>query len=122
MLNITGKYIKVWEVKIHPNMVTADLSSSKKNKDGEYENTNWMGVKFVGESKERATSLRKGDMIEIVSGMAGKRKYQDKWYDDVVVFDFNVMSKSESKPKAEVKSDDVGGFYDDHDENADLPF
>ena len=76
--NITGRFIKIWEVDVKEKMVLCDLSTSEKNKDGEWESSNYYKVKFVGKCFENAKSLKKGDTIEIISGKIGKRKYQDR--------------------------------------------
>ena len=88
--NITGRFIKIWEVDVKEKMVLCDLSTSEKNKDGEWEASNYYKVKFVGKCFENAKTLKKGDTIEIINGKIGKRKYQEKYYDDVVVFAYRM--------------------------------
>jgi len=84
----------------------------------------------VGESdydKETATAMVTGkqvqveenDVVEVKSGIISQRKYNDKWYNDIIVFEIEVMQKGEkpmfkeeqpTRPTpAEVKAD----FEDD---------
>jgi len=109
-MNINGKYKKVWAVDVKDNYVSVNLGDSKKNKDGEYENWTWFNVAFVGNAKEPAKDLQEGDTIEIINGMVSQNKGQDeKWYTNMVVFEFEVMYKAEggSQPQ-DTGSDDSG--------------
>ena len=108
MLNVTGKYVKVWEVKESGKVVKLSLSSSKKNKDNKYENSSWRG-RAVGNCFEKAKSLKKEDMIEIISAGIAKYEYEGKRYDIITIFDFNIIGKPEPQKK-------------DNDEIDDLPF
>lgn len=112
--NFTGKYVKVWSVTAKENMVLVDLSTSKKDKDGKYVNSKYFKVKFVGKCLQDAKRLAEGDKINILSGLLGKREYQGKYYDDVVVFDFEP-----SEGSAKVSQDD--GFTQIEDTD-DLPW
>ena len=117
MFNITAKYCRVWQVDTKGKYVSVDLSTSKKNQDGTYTNSSWKGVKFVGKSVDMARTLQKGDTVDIKSGMLGKREYQGKWYDDIIVFEFELVRKNE-KPSEE----NQGGFVPVDIESDMLPF
>ena len=88
MFNITGRFCKVWKVEAKENMVLVDLTTSKKNQDGSYTNSKYFKVKFVGKCLQDAKLIAEGDKIDITNGMIGKREYQGKYYDEVVVFAF----------------------------------
>ena len=98
-MNITGKYLKVWEVKEENGFKKVNLGDSRKNKDGEYDNWTWFDCTLVSSAKE--VEIQKGDTIEIKNGLIAKRKYKDKYYDDVVLFDIEVMKKGTEAPKQE---------------------
>jgi hypothetical protein len=121
MLNITGRFLKVWAVEIKEKFTKVDMSSSKKNQDGSYSNSSWKGCKFVGKAFEESKTLSKGDTINVLSGLIGKRQYQDKWYDDIVVFEFEVVYNSEASNKS---SGESSGFeqVDDPAIDDSLPF
>lgn len=117
MFNITNsKYVKIWEVDIKDKMVLVQLSTSKKERDNSYTNSSYK-AKFVGKAYLGAAELQRGDTIEIKSGLIGKREYQGKWYDDVVIFEFEIMEKKE-------KTDIPSGFQamDDDDLDSETPF
>jgi len=116
MFNITGKYCKVWAVDIKENMVLVDLTTSKKEKDGSYTNSKYFKVKFVGKCLQQAQQLQEGDKIDITNGMIGKRKYQEKYYDDVVVFGFE-YSDGSTRTKQ-----DESGFEPIEDDGDELPW
>ena len=112
--NITGRWIKIWKVEVKEKMVVCDVSTSDKQHDGTYKNSNYYGVKFVGKCFDDAKSLNKGDSIEIINGKIGKREWEKKYFDDVVVFAFKLE---------EGKSNDSGFTpVDDPDINNGLPF
>ena len=93
-MNISGKYLKVWKVQEQNGFTKLDLGDSKKLKDGGYDNFTWFGCTLVGNAKNVAVNEK--DTIEIKSGLITKRKGNDgKWYDDVVIFEFEVMEKKE---------------------------
>lgn len=118
MFNISGKYVKVWAIEIKGNMCLVDLSTSKKEQDGSYTKSNYYKVRFVGKCAPDATTLNKGDTIEIKNGLIGKREYNGKYYDSLVVFDFEITQR------AEQKQDDFAGFESIEDDETDdmIPF
>ncbi len=88
-----SRFHKVWEVKIDNGFKKINLSDSRKLKDGEFENWTWFDVALVGNAKN--VHLDKGDTITIKSGQVQKRKYNDKYYDNVVIFDLEVTKKAD---------------------------
>lgn len=100
MLNVTAKYVTVFNPKIKDDLSSktlfATLSSSKKNeKDGEisYKNMYWKG-RFVGTAFEKAKSLKDKDKIDILNGVIDNTydKENKKLYVNLTIFDF-AMSK-----------------------------
>lgn len=88
-----SRYHKVWEVKIDNGFKKINLSDSRKLKDDTFENWTWFDVALVGNAKN--VHLEKGDTITIISGQVQKRKYNDKYYDNVVIFDLEVTKKAD---------------------------
>ena len=96
MFIIRNGYATVWSVEDKGNFVRGRISTSEKNKDGKYINSNWFAT-FVGKAKEPALALSTKDRIKIISGKIsntttgeGKDK---KSYLNVVVFDFEPVSQ-----------------------------
>ena len=118
-LQIAGsKYVKVFDPEDKGKYVEANLSTSKKDKDGNRVWMNWFGARFVGKAKGKADGLNNKDTIEINSGLIENvyDKEKKKTYINIVVFDFDVM---ESKPKGDEPDLDEFQAIDD-DET--LPF
>jgi len=100
-----SKYHKVWKKKEQNGFTKLDLGDSKKNKDGSYTNWSWFDVTVLGNAKN--VEVNEGDTIEIKSGIVSKRKYNDKYYDDVIIFEMEIMKKGENN------SPSKDGFVDD---------
>ena len=70
MLNIgenSSKYVKVWDTNFEGKFPSANISSSKKDKEGNWENSSWR-ASFFGNAKDKAMSLERGDTNEITQG------------------------------------------------------
>lgn len=116
MLNVTGKYVTVFQPRIEldksERIVFANLSTSKKNTDRNghvsYENMAWYG-RFVGDSFEPAKALRNEDKIDIIKAAIENRydKEAHKLYVDVTIFEFVLsdMTKGKSKPNAQAEAE-----------------
>jgi len=90
MLNITGKYVKVWETEDKGKYVQAKLGTSRKDRrDDSYINSNWF-TRFVGDCTGLAKTLAKGDKINILRGSIESvyDKEQGKTWTNVTVFEF----------------------------------
>jgi hypothetical protein len=111
-LNITGKYITVWNVEDKGNYIQANLSTGKKNKEGTYTNMSWR-TRFVGKAKEKAKWLKDKDKIEIINGIVENTYDKEKktTYVNVTVFDYHATQKEDSN-----------GFVPVGDEEEFLPF
>lgn len=96
MLNVTGKYVTVFDPAIKPNIsdkiVFANISTSKKNtKDGQlsYANMSWR-ARFVGEAFAPANELKSKDKINILRGAIENNYDKEKktLFVEVIIFDF----------------------------------
>ena len=89
MLNVTGKNITVFDVEDKGKYISANLSTSKKNRDDTYTRMSWK-ARFVGEAFEKAKSLCDKDKIEITNGAIENSYDKDakKLWLTVIVFDF----------------------------------
>ena len=94
MLNVTGKFVTVFDVGEKEKYVGANLSTSKKNQDGTYSNMYWKG-RFVGSSKEAAKALKDKDVISIKSGVIENSydKENNKLWVTVIIFEFEKVEK-----------------------------
>ena len=122
MFNITSKFSKVWKVEVKEKVVLLDLGESKKNQDGTYDNWTHFRCACLGGCLDKARTLGEGDTIEITSGGFGKQKSEKdgKWYDNILIFDFEVVSKGSNAQQAP-----SGGTYQpilNDDLSDDLPF
>ena len=115
-MNISGKYLKVWKKEEQNGFTKLDIGDSRKLKDGTYENFTWFGCTLVGNAK--GVEVGEGDKVEVKSGLISKRKYNDKYYDDIVIFEIEVMEKA----KAPTQAKEVDEFVAVDDSNFDLPF
>jgi hypothetical protein len=106
-LNITGKYITVWNVEDKGNYIQANLSTGKKNKEGTYTNMSWR-TRFVGNAKEKAKWLKDKDKIEIINGIIENTYDKEKktLYVNVTVFDYHAMQKEDSNGFVPVQDDE----------------
>jgi hypothetical protein len=87
MLNVTG-YATIWQPENKGKYTTANISTSKKDKDGNYNNMSWK-ARFVGKNQDIHERMR----IKITSGAIEVRKYEEKYYYDVVVFEWEEVAK-----------------------------
>lgn len=89
MINIAETKGSVYKVEQKGNMVMARLQTGKKVNDT-WENM-WWSAKFVGKNKDKI--LRYGDKtrIKITSGIVEQNKYQDKFYTNVIIFDYEIV-------------------------------
>ena len=114
-----SKYHKVWKVVEENGMKKVDLGDSKKNQDGTYENWSWFGCLLVGNAKD--VEVQEGDTVTIKSGLVQKRKYKDKYYDNVVIFAIEVTDTGGKMNDDYVEDEDVFDEINDED-MSDLPF
>lgn len=98
MFRIENAYATVWSVEDKGNYVKGRISTSEKNKEGKYVNSNWF-VTFVGKAKESALALSTKDRIKITSGKIsntttgeGKNK---KTYTNVTIFEFENVNNNQ---------------------------
>jgi hypothetical protein len=109
-----SKYHKVWKIEEKNGMKFIDLGDSKKNKDGSYDNFSWFRCMLVTNAKQ--IELTEGDTITIISGIVNKRKYEGKYYDNVVIFDLEVTKKAEKKDGVDEDS------FEEVTDSSDIPF
>ena len=109
-MNITGKYLKVWKVEEKNGYTKLDLGDSNKKQDGTYENWTWFGCTLMGKAKD--VQVKEGDVLEVKSGIISKRKYNDKYYDDIRIFEVEVMESKQSD-QGFVSVDDTFSADDD---------
>ncbi len=90
-----SRFHKVWEVKVENGFKKVKLGDSRKLKDGTFENWSWFDVAFV--SNAQSLQVEEGDTITIISGQVQKRKYEGRYYDNVVVFDAEITQKNNNQ-------------------------
>ncbi len=116
-MNISAKWLMVWKVEEKNGFTKLDLGDSKKNKDGSYDNFTWYNCTLLGKAKDVRVCER--DKVEIKSGIITKRKYNEKWYDDIIIFDIEVMEGAK-KRTPEQTNQEFNKII--RDELSDIPF
>jgi hypothetical protein len=107
----------------HDNYAVVSLSTSRKDKEGNWFNSNWGFVRFVGKAVNGLDELEPKDRIEIVSGMISSEPYMkdgEKAYPktpQIVVFAWKRYVRSE-----EGGNDTPPVVEDSEDSNEELPF
>jgi len=100
MFIIRDGYATVWSVEDKGNFVKGRISTSEKDKDGKYINSNWSAI-FVGKAKEPALALSTKDRIKIISGKINKTTTGEgedrKSFVNVIIFDFENLSNSQNE-------------------------
>ena len=125
-------YMKVWSTENKGKYVKAQVSTSRKDKDGTYINSSWF-ANFVGQCVSDAENLSRGDSIKILSGNIENKKTEDgKIYTNMTIFAFEPAdgsgrSSGGSRPKPvnakRTQNLDVPPAREDDDSSEDdLPF
>lgn len=129
MINFNSVYASVFRPDTdNDKYVKANISTSRKDQNDEYINSNWFGY-FLGRAKDKAAKLNDGARIFIVSGGVTNEKFTDKNGDDkyfvsVKIFDFVILDNKEdesggkkSAKKSKKRSvDDEEDFLEDIDD------
>lgn len=109
-------FATVWNVEGKGKYVQGRISTSEKDQEGNYINSNWF-ARFVGKCKDNALDLNERDRIKILSGkitnIVGGEGENKKSYLNVVIFDFELLNPngaSYSKPQEnyeEIDEDEI---------------
>jgi hypothetical protein len=130
--NARATYMKVWATENKGKYVKAQVSTSRKDKEGQYINSSWF-ANFVGQCAGDAENLSRGESIKILSGQLENRKTEDgKIYTNMTIFAFEPADgsgqssgNSRSKPvnSRRTQNLDVPPAREDDDSSEDdLPF
>lgn len=109
----TVAFATFWEAEDKGKYSKGRISTSEKDKDGNYVNSNWF-ANFVGEAHEKVGTLTAKDRITITSGKVSNTSSKDKdgnWqnYLNVTIFDFDKYEADNSPMnKAPEVADDDG--------------
>jgi hypothetical protein len=120
MINCIGTYANVFDVEDKGKYVKAHISTSRKDQNDEYINSNWFAY-FFGKAKDKAAALEDKSRIFILQGGVTCEKFDDddgdsKYFTSVKIFDFVTLETNSSTKKSTKKKkvDDE----DDEDEPA----
>lgn len=107
MINFNGCYANVFDVEVKDNYVKAHLSTSRKDQNDEYINSNWFGY-FFGRAKDKAAKLEDKSRIFIIQGGVTCEKYEDsegesKFFTSVKIFDFVTLESNSGGSKKSTK-------------------
>ena len=96
-----------WQVEHKEKYSQANLSTSKKDKDGKWNNMYWR-TRFVGDAHQKSFQLTDKTKIRIVSGIIEQSKVEDKTYYNLVVFDFdNLDAPSDTVAEVDVSDSEL---------------
>lgn len=128
MIYFKDVYASVFGVENKGNYFKARLSTSRKDQNDNYVNSNWNGM-FVSKAKDKAGVLSDKSRIKITSGAITNEPYETadgekKYWVTVKIFDFENLehsnesnSSSASKKSKKKKSEPVEDIDDE-----DVPF
>lgn len=96
MLYVKG-YAKIFDLEKQQSFIRCNLSTSKKNRKGEYEYMHWRG-RIVGQMVDKAQDIRSGDTILLERAIAETYyvKEKGKAFTSIVIFD--CMKVQKEKP------------------------
>lgn len=118
-MRISGKYLKICEVKENNGFKKINLGESRKDNDGKYVNWTWFDCLLLGDARD--AEIAKGDIVNI-EGSIEMRNYNDKWYNNIIIWQIeNVEKNSKTKTEPEQKPEQKDLFSEDK-TNDDLPF
>ena len=122
MINFNGCYANVFDVEVKDNYVKAHLSTSRKDQNDEYINSNWFGY-FFGKAKDKAAKLEDKSRIFIIQGGVTCEKYEDnegesKYFTSVKVFDFVTLESNSGGSKKSTKKKKSADIDDDEEDEA----
>lgn len=118
MLNITGRYVTVFnpEIKldVSEHTVFANLNTSRKDNrttPPTYKTSSWLNARFVGEAFEPAKALRNKDKIDIIRGAITNEKSESngKFYNELVIFEFALSDLSKKGTSKDHSKDELTG-------------
>lgn len=99
-MNVTGK-AKVYNLDTQAKFVKSSLQVGKKKQDETWDNM-WFQAKYVGNCKDKASTLQKGDTIDIKSATLESFQSEKKvTYVTIVIFAFDVVKKSDGQQSNE---------------------
>lgn len=127
----SDSYFTVWDITVEDRRVLVNATTSKKDKrSGEYVNSSWSYMNFVGNAYAKACKLNRRDRITNLEFGLTNEQYVDKDGNKVypkspriVVFDFEVAAPRTGgkKPSTKAYVDSAEGDID-IDDDGDLPF
>lgn len=95
MLNVTSTKGFISKVKQQGNLILATFKTAKKVNE-QWVNMYW-NAKFVGKSKEEILSCPDRTKVEIINAIVEQNKYNDKYYTNLVIFDYVILDKPEAE-------------------------
>ena len=127
-IRIANTYASLWSVDKQEKYSKAQISTSQKNQDGEWVNSNW-NANFVGTAHTKSLAQEKTKTpkrILITNGTVKTRTYekdgQKKLAVDVTVFDFEYVTKESSPTKTESSAAAPSPREEMISDNSEIPF
>lgn len=107
------QYATIWQVENKGNYSEVRMSTSRKDRDDNYKNSNWSFVRFIGKAHEAVQSIPERTRVTIRGGLdlepyldsTGTQKFPKS--PKVVVFECNVVESDGSAPARRMDSPPV---------------
>lgn len=127
-IRIANTYASLWSVDKQEKYSKTQISTSEKDKNGEWTNCNW-NANFVGTAHTKSLAQEKTKTpkrILITSGTVKTRTYekdgQKKLAVDITVFDFEYVTKESSPTKTESAAAAPSPQEEIISDNSEIPF
>lgn len=103
MINIAETKGSLFRIQEKGNTVIASFQTGKKFND-KWDNMYW-NVKFVGKDKNKLHGLPDKTRIKIIKGVVELNKYLEKYYTNVIVFEFEILEDKKTEENKDI--DDI---------------
>ncbi len=77
MIYFTNCYAKIWKITPADKYADVRISTSEKDKDGNYVNSNWF-ARCLGKAAKQILEIKEGERIKINKGKVSNELYTDK--------------------------------------------
>ena len=121
MFLINKGYVKIWKIEPKGKYTEIRMSSSEKDKDGNYINSNWSFVRCVGKAHNQIAKMQEGDRAEIKSAKISNETYTDKEGNKKTGFRFVVFEFADSDGSEPTETKQTKAKLDPEDEEK-VPF
>lgn len=96
MINIKDTYVTLWKPEVKEKYTKLQISTSRKNKEGEGYTNQYFNAKLVGKANVPVVEKQR---IKITNGLVENKKWENngetKYFTEVTIFEFEAVEKKE---------------------------